>query len=410
MTVAVDDAMTEEAVHARTWLSEHGLPTGREEGWRYMPVAEVRRHLDALPDGPVPGRHVTPDDVDRLAGRHGAVRIVHVDGVHVPELSTDALPAGLWFGTTRNLSARVRLQLTTPAGDPPDGFEALNRVASQDVLYLLVADEADLREPVHVVHVSTGASASHPRLVVDVGAGGRINLIESHVGLDGGGFTNASTTVRLAARSQVDVHRVQDEAADAVHVGRLELHHDAGAHASVTALSRGGAISRLTTVALLRQPEASCTVTALLVPGIGARHDDAVTVDHLASRCTSDLTVRSVVPERARVSSSGHAIVRPGTVATNAHQRTDSLLLHPTAQADSRPWLEIFADDVRANHGSATGRLDDDALFYLRSRGIPRAEAREVLVGAFARTLVERIEPPSLRDQVARWFGQEENA
>lgn len=410
MTVAVDDVMTEEAIHARTWLAEHGLPTGREEGWRYTPVADVRRRLDELPDAPVPGRVVTRDDVDRLAGRHGAVRIVHVDGVHVPELSDGALPTGLWVGTTHNLSARVRLQLTTPTGDPPDGFEALNRSASQDVLYLLVADDADLRDPVHVVHVSTGASASHPRLVVDVGVGGRIYLVESHVSLDGGGFTNASTTVRLSARSHADVHRVQDQATDAVHVGRLELHHDAGAHASVTALSRGGAISRLTTVALLREPEASCTVTALLAPGIGARHDDAVTVDHVASHCTSDLTMRSVVPERARVTSSGHAIVRPGTVATVAHQRTDSLVLHPSGQADSRPWLEIFADDVRANHGSATGRLDDDALFYLRSRGIPRAEARDVLVGAFARALVERIDPPSLRDQVAGWFGREGTA
>jgi Fe-S cluster assembly protein SufD len=407
MTVAVDDAMTEEAVHARTWLSEHGLPTGREEAWRDTPVAEVRRHLDALPEAPAQQRKVSPADVDRLAGRHGTVRIVHVDGVHVPALSTDALPAGLWFGTTRNLSARVRLQLTTPTGDPPDGFEALNRAASKDVLYLLVADEADRRERVHVVHVSTGATASHPRLVVDVGVGGRFHLVESHVSLDGAGFTNASTTIRLSARSRADVHRVQDEADDAVHIGRLELHHDAGAHSSVMAMSRGGAISRLTTVAQLREPEASCTVTGLLAPRIGARHDDAVTVDHLASRCTSDITVRSIVPERARATSSGHVIVRPQTVATVARQRTDSLVLHPTGQADSRPWLEIFADDVRANHGSATGRLDDDALFYLRSRGIPRAEARDVLVGAFARTLVERIDPPTLRDRVARWFGPE---
>ena len=104
MTAAVDDVMTEEAVHARRWLSEHGLPTGREEDWRYTPVTEVRRRLDEVPDAPVPRRVVTRDDVDRLAGRHGAVRIVHVDGVHVPTLSTDALPAGLWFGTTHNLS------------------------------------------------------------------------------------------------------------------------------------------------------------------------------------------------------------------------------------------------------------------------------------------------------------------
>lgn len=106
---------------------------------------------------------------------------------------------------------------------------------------------------------------------------------------------------------------------------------------------------------------------------------------------------------------SGHVIVRHGTVASDAHQRSDSLLLSPDAQADSRPWLEIFADDVRCTHGSATGRVDEDALFYLRSRGIPLARAREILVEAFALAITEQIHPESLRDKIDSWFGVETN-
>lgn len=101
--------------------------------------------------------------------------------------------------------------------------------------------------------------------------------------------------------------------------------------------------------------------------------------------------------------------MRHGTVASDAHQRSDSLLLSPDAQADSRPWLEIFADDVRCTHGSATGRVDEDALFYLRSRGIPLARAREILVEAFALAITEQIHPESLRDKIDSWFGVETN-
>jgi Fe-S cluster assembly protein SufD len=408
MTATVEEPlMTEEAVHARDWLARHGLPTGREEDWKYTPVDQIRRRLDDI--APTSPAGVTEADLD-LAGRHGRVRIVLVDGVHVPGWSTEELPTGLWCGTTRNLSASMRRHLTTPTTDPPDGFEALNRTASEDVVYLLVADGAQHSEPVHVVHLSTGARITHPRLVVDVGAGSHLPLIESHVSLTGAALTNASTTIRLAAEARATVHRVQDEHPGAFHVGRLHLQQRAGSHSTTTALSRGAAISRLATIVELLEPAATCTVTGLLVPQPGARHDDVVTVDHAASRCTSDLRVRAVVPEQARTSSSGHVIVRPGTAGTVVHQRADALLLDRTAQADSRPWLEIFSDDLRAAHGSATGRLDEDALFYLRSRGIPLDEARSVLVGAFARTIVEQLEPRSLRDHVAGWFGWEEDA
>lgn len=407
MTTAIDEsAMTPGAVQARRWFTDHGLPTGREEDWRYTPVDDVRRRLEALSEMPAPAVVVDGADVDRLAGRHGAIRIVLVDGVPAPTSSPSELPPGLWCGTTGCLSQAMRQHLT-PVGDPPDGFEALNRSASPAAVHMVVADGLDLADPVHVVHVSTGARVTHPRLVIAVGVGSRFHLVETHVGVDGGGLTNASTTVRLAVDAHMTIHRVQDEHPETFHIGRLHLTQRQGSHSEVTVLSHGAATSRLSTGIDLVEPTSSCRVTGLLAPRPGARHDDAVTVGHVASDCASDLAVRAVVPEQARTTSSGHVIVRPGTVGSVVHQRADSLLLDRTAQADSRPWLEIFADDVRANHGSATGRLDEDALFYLRSRGIPHDDARSVLVGAFARTVVEQVEPLSLRTRIAEWFGWE---
>lgn len=405
MTSIDDPVMTEEATHARHWLETHGLPSGREEGWKYTPVDDIRSRLEHLPGRP---SEVDLRSVARRLRWHSSRRITIVDGVHVPQLSSAELPSGVWCGTTRNLSPSVREHLTTPLTDPPDGFEALNRSASEDVLYLLVAEESAVVEPIHVVHVCTGAHAAHPRVVVDVGARSRLELIETHLSLTGGGLSNASTTIHVAAGADVVVHRIQDEDRDAFHVGRLHLIQQSVSRTDVRTFSRGAAVARLTTVIELVEPAASCRVTGLLAPRTGARHDDVAAVDHAASSCTSDLTTRSVVPEHARTSSSAHVIVRPGTVGNAVRQRADNLLLDRTAQADSRPWLEIFADDVRANHGSATGRLDEDALFYLRSRGIPLDQARQVLTRAFANTIVEQLHPASLRTHVAGWFDQED--
>ncbi|MBK8332598.1 MAG: SufD family Fe-S cluster assembly protein [Acidimicrobiaceae bacterium] len=131
------------------------------------------------------------------------------------------------------------------------------------------------------------------------------------------------------------------------------------------------------------------------------RHDTVVTVDHAASRCASTQRFTGVIDDHGRGSFSGEIIVRPGTVATDAHQSNRNLVLSPNAEADTRPWLQILADDVRCTHGATVGRLDDEALFYLRSRGIPLDEARTMLIGAFIRDVTDAIPHPSLRTHVA---------
>jgi Fe-S cluster assembly protein SufD len=148
-------------------------------------------------------------------------------------------------------------------------------------------------------------------------------------------------------------------------------------------------------------PEGRAELDGLYLPAGRQRHDHVVTVDHAASRCTSTQRFHGIVDDHARGSFSGHVIVRPGTVATDADQVNRNLVLRPTAQADTRPWLEILADDVRCTHGATVGRLDDEALFYLRSRGIPLAESRAMLVAAFAAAVVDDLTPERLRQRLA---------
>jgi Fe-S cluster assembly protein SufD len=246
---------------------------------------------------------------------------------------------------------------------------------------------------------------ARPRLAVSVGPSSRVELVESHVGFTGGALTEAVTSLDVGADAEVLHHRIQAEPDDAIHVGRVLVEQGAGSRLVGTSFATGASIARLAVDVVLGGDGASVDLAGLYAPRGSARHDTVVSIDHAASRATSSQVFRGAVADRAHGSFSGHVVVRPGTVATTAHQLNRNLLLAPTAQADSRPWLEIFADDVRCDHGSATGRLDEDALFYLRSRGIPLARARSMLVEAFVREVTARIAAPSLRAHVENLLG-----
>ena len=292
-----------------------------------------------------------------------------------------------------------------------DGFQALNQAAGRDVTVVVIEQvpeqaleqlhPGDTSEVVHIVHVAvpgTGPEISHPRTVIDVGNGGRLHLIETFTGLPGPAMTNACTSIRVGHYAALTHQRIQSEASGATHLGRTRV--------SLAAASRyerivGHARRRHRPPRHRRDPARTRRTRRAhrALPAAGRqRHDTAVCVDHAASRGTSTQEFKGVIDDHARGSFSGHIIVRPDTVANDAHQTNRNLVLQPTAQADTRPWLEIFADDVRCTHGATVGRLDDDALFYLRSRGIPLDESRTMLIDAFVREITDAIEPASLRD------------
>jgi Fe-S cluster assembly protein SufD len=159
----------------------------------------------------------------------------------------------------------------------------------------------------------------------------------------------------------------------------------------------GSDITRNAIDVVLRGPRACLELHGLYLPSAAQRHDNVTTVEHAASGGSSRQLFKGVIDGHAQGSFSGRIIVRPDTQATDAHQTTRSLLLRPTAAANARPWLEIFADDVKCTHGATVGRLDDEAMFYLRTRGIPTAEARSMLISAFINEMTEAVELPSLR-------------
>ena len=400
-------------LRATNWLLTHGLPDPHDEAWRYAPVTQILERLTTYE--PARPRPITRADIDRLAGAHGPNRVVLVNGKYTPELSDlDTNTTGTWIGRLSELAHGDTAAPPSVNRGFADGFHALNQAASSDPAVVIVeagaGHDAHLGAPapIHIVHVIVpGATPeiSHPRTVIEVGDWGRLHLIETFTGLAGAALTNACTTVRLGRAASLTHHRVQTETPGTTHIGHTQVVQAEESRYETSSLMFGGDIARHAIDVTLREPDAHVTLTGLYRPTGRQRHDLAVSVDHAASRGTSTQRFKGVVDDHARGSFSGRVIVRADTVGNDARQSNPNLVLQPTAQADSRPWLEIFADEVRCTHGATVGRLDDDALFYLRSRGIPLDESRAMLIDAFVREITELIEPASLRHHITGLFG-----
>jgi Fe-S cluster assembly protein SufD len=375
---------------------EHGWPATRDEAWRYAPLAEITAALDT---GARPGGAPTAAALDGLlAGLPPGPRVVVVDGRFRPELST--LPDG----------PGLELELGVPPGALGadaglDAFAAANHAASPGTTRIRVRGErggrggrverpGGARVTVHVVHLTLTGPAAHPRTEVTVEPGTDVELIETFRSAPGTGLTNATTTIDVGTRARVGHLRVLEGAPATAHVGSTGLVLHDGAELRAATLTSGPGAVRQRVTARLAGTGASVTLAGLCTPAAGAHHDTAVSVRHEASHATSRQRFVAVVPDGGRSSFTGHVAVAAGTAGTDADQQQRNLLLGPSARADSRPWLEIDADDVACTHGATVGRLDDDAVFYLRSRGFPRDVARSMLVAAFAHTALEGVLPP----------------
>jgi Fe-S cluster assembly protein SufD len=325
--------------------------------------------------------------VDAMAGAAGP-RLVFVNGMHAAELSDcDRLPVGVRCGVSD----------TSCGGGPP-------------VATVTVDDGVRFEEPIRVVHVAVpGADEvksllSRARTIIELGADAHAVVVETFGGLDGSlpaTLTDASTTIRLGDRAELAHYRIQIEAPTATHVGHTLIDQGADSSVGMTSVTLGGDIARNAIHVRLDGPGARADLAGIAVTGGHRRHDTVVTVDHAASRCTSIQRFNGVVDDHGRGAFSGEIVVQPGTTGTDAHQSSRNLVLDPNAEADARPWLRILADDVRCTHGATVGRLDDDSLYYLRSRGIPLVAARAMLIDADHRAVTDSIAHDAVRARVA---------
>lgn len=390
------------------WVSEHGFPTAKDEAWRHMPLASILKVPFARAER-YTSRRSSPTIVADLAGDLGGARLVFVNGYFVAELSSvRELPSGARLANLASLPATdgpwVESVLARQFREEPDAFTALNAAFSEDGGFLALDRHTVVEEPIHFVFLSDpGAEplVSHPRSLVLAGAGSRATIVETHAALAGGVYlSNSVTELLLEEEACIEHYKVQNEAETAYSLSLLRVRQDQSSRFFAHSVALGSSTARCEIKARLEAPKARIALHGLYLPH-GKQHlENSTTIEHSAPDCSSRELYKGAVDDRGRGAFDGRIIVHRGAAGTDASQTSKSLLMSASAQADSRPRLEIFADDVKCSHGAAVGQLDQNAIFYLRSRGLSEKAARTLLTYAFVREMVDLIRVPSLRSRV----------
>lgn len=376
-------------------FAELGFPAAREEAWKYTSL----RRLESRKFTPV-ARGIALGLPVALPAPLGADRVVLVNGVMRPDLSS--LPSGLTVRTLAGAAADDNLAagiLRLPQGGGTERFAALNAALCPDPLLVEVPDGARSTEPLHVVIAAAGdgLTMSHPRVVIRVGSNAAARVVVHHCDEgDAERFVNAVVDVTVGPGGRLDLYRLQARNARCFQIERLDAVLAANARFALRDSQLGAALARLDVNVDLAGRAAECELTGLFLAD-GARHlDTHLRVDHRAIETRSVQDYRGVAAGKGRAVFNGKAIVHAGAQKSQARQSSRNLLLSPGAEIDTKPELEIYADDVQCNHGATTGQLDPTALFYLRSRGLSEHEARAALTRAFAGAVLSRIDHPGL--------------
>ena len=383
---------------------EHvGLPKVRDEQWRYTNLRTIKsKHFN----------HPQPAAGDVQLPQAFAPRLVFVDGQFDSSASSfEASQSGFHFlplhvaCQTPGLSLEKAFGSTLP--DQQHGFTLLNTAYCRGGYVLVLDANTEIEQPLEIVFISSGsdvaeqASICHTRNLVLAGANSGCQLIEHHVDLNGGTYLHNSVTEIIAQPgSRIDHYKLQNEASEAFHFGGTFIQQDRESRVSTHNLAIGSQVCRNDVQASLNGPGSHVEMNGLVL-GEGRQHvDNHTQVDHVAANCSSDELYRSVLDDQARSVFRGRIVVAQDAQQTVADQQNNNLILSDRAEADSKPQLEILADDVKCSHGATVGQLDAKSLFYLRSRGIDEASARALLTFAFANEVLTRLRAKPLYEHV----------
>jgi Fe-S cluster assembly protein SufD len=377
------------------------VPTTREEDWRFTDISPLTR-LSFQPAQDAP--QLAPATIEHWAIPEAAARLVFVDGIYAPQHSFNH--AGLTVETLASdmnrHGAALQAHLGRYAGFERNAFTALNTAFLHDGALVIVPRDQALAAPVHLLFIATRRHAvSYPRCLVIAESGSAATVVEDFVALqDEAYFTNAVTEMALAGNARLDHVRVQREGAEAFHFAHcaVSLAHASRYHSVSVAL--GARISRHNLGVLLAAEGAECTIDGLALIGGRQLADTHTLIDHAMPQGVSRQLHKCIVDGAARAVFNGNIMVRAGAQRTDSSQSSRNLLLSGKARVDTKPQLEIFADDVKCAHGATVGQLDADEVFYLKSRGLSDTAARNLLTYAFGAEVLERIGVASIKSRL----------
>ncbi len=390
-------------------FAELGFPTLRDEDWRFTNVAPIA----SLPFKPVFGLKRTGLTREALAGftfaRLPASRLVFVNGHYAANLSSlEPQPRGI---TVSSLAAALAADATAiethlaggAAGDD-NAFGALNTAFFQDGAYIHVSAGQTVPAPVHLLYIATATEAGatwHPRNLIVAGKDSRLTLLETYVStVDAPYFTNAVTDLILGDGAVVEHGKFQDESLSAYHVAAVRARLERGSNLISHSIAIGGRLSRNNIHTHLGGEGVECILNGLYLTRGDQLADHHMVVEHAQPHCNSHEYYNGILDGRSKGVFHGRILVRQAAQKTDAKQTNKNLLLSGDATADTKPQLEIYADDVKCTHGATIGQLNEESIFYLRARGLGAETARRMLIHAFAGEIIERVRCAPAREEL----------
>lgn len=404
--------LSERRALALAKFTELGLPTRKQEEYRYTDLSVLAKtDFRAAPDESAPGAHgaISLDDLapwlfDEVTG----TRLVFVDGRYAPHLSdtgdgAEGVIVQSLSEAFRSHAADTEMALDRRVAESDQVLAELNTALFGDGALVRIPDRVIASKPVHLLFLSLARepdTVSHPRVLILAGRDSQASVIETHAGLGSRMYwSNGVTEIVAAANARVDHYRLQQESSQAIHTSLVEMRQERDSNVTTHSIALGGLLVRNDVEAVLMGQGAECTMNGLYAVK-GRQHvDNRTCVDHREPHCSSHQLYKGVLDERSRGVFNGKIIVREGAQKTDAFQSNKNLLLSENAEIDTKPQLVINANDVKCSHGTTIGQIDEDAVFYLRARGIAEAEARGLLTYAFVADVLEKIRFDVIRER-----------
>jgi Fe-S cluster assembly protein SufD len=384
------------------------FPTLKNEDWKYTSVAPIFEHnYESVKDSDK-GNAFTGKIEDYLINSLNAIRLVFINGCYSKELSSaPKLSEGVITGSLAELMKTNRELLNNHFSKYvklENGFIALNTAFAQDGAVIYIPDNYILETPVHILNLTGNNGTkvlSQPRNLIIAGKSSQVRIIESYHSISGeNNFINAVTEFSAGENSTIEFYRIQDENRQAYHINKTQVEQKNNSKFTSYTVTTGGALVRNDLNTLLNGEGCEAHFYGIYITN-GSQHvDNHTMIDHAKPRCMSNELYKGVINDKSRAVFNGKVYVRPDAQKTNAYQSNKNILLSKEAHVDTKPQLEIYADDVRCTHGATVGQLDEESVFYLRSRGISKENAVSVLIRAFANDIFEEIKTEQLKEHL----------
>lgn len=388
---------------------EKGLPTRKDEDWKYTSVAAIEAQIFTVEKSEHVFHNISLAPF--MINDTECHTLVFIDGYYQPQLSHfQDLPSGVIL---TNLASALQQypdmlapHLAVYADPQAHGFSALNTALMSDGLFVYVPEHRVVKHPIHVIFLGKMNNAfNNMRNVIIAEDSSQVTLVETFIGLTSDRYLNNSITEVAAGRNTVIGHyKLQQEGGQGCHIGTLQCHQRKASTIDAYSFSLGGNLVRSDTNVELAAEQASCSLHGLYMGKARQHIDHHTCIDHAKPHGTSREYYKGILTDRSHAVFNGKVIVAPNAQKTDAWQYNKNLLLSKRAEVDTKPQLEIYADDVKCSHGATVGQLDENALFYLRSRGIAEENARDLLIHAFAFDVIESVKLAALKTKLGQLF------